>query len=84
MSTRAVEGILAEWRALEREQIKAADADAEDAIQARIEQLRREYREVTAQAEPPAELGDATPPVAAAAAPLPDETPAPEQLRLPM
>jgi hypothetical protein len=69
MATRTVDRILNEWRELERQAERAAerlvqDSDFEDGIAARIEQIRREYREATG--EPP------------------EETAAPEQLRLPL
>jgi hypothetical protein len=51
LSSRAVDRILAEWRELERQQGHAAEADAQDAIRARINEVRRAYREVTKAAD---------------------------------
>ena len=51
LSSRAVDRILAEWRELERQQGHAPEADAQDAIRARINEVRRAYREVTKAAD---------------------------------
>ena len=51
MSARTVDRILAEWRDLEREQEQTTEADAQDAIRARIDEVRRVYRKVTEAAD---------------------------------
>jgi hypothetical protein len=45
MATRTIDRILQEWRDLERQYERATDADLRDGIEARIEQVRRQYRE---------------------------------------
>ena len=45
MATRTIDRILQEWRDLERQHDRVTDTDLRDGIEARIEQVRRQYRE---------------------------------------
>jgi hypothetical protein len=59
METRSVDSILSDWRTLERE-LETASDDELPAIQARIDQLREEYRQAIHDREAMAhELGQA-------------------------
>jgi hypothetical protein len=69
MSARTVERILAEWRELERERDETIHSDIQAGIEARIDRLRREYREATK--------------AAGVEEPAVEALPRPRQLRLP-